>query len=234
MKKSKLLITALICAALVLGGAAIGYTVFKPKDSSVEASTAQVTDAEEDKSESETEEKAEDKSENTEDGESSSSDEKENEKAEDEAASSAEEDSDAVPAPDFTVSDVDGGEIKLSDLKGKPVVINIWSTQLDECKNELEYLNSLNGEYENRVNFMGINLLEDNKKDNLITVKTYLLEYGFNLPVYLDSYTEVKRLYKIDTVPTTIFIDKNGYIYKVYEGDVTEAMAKGAIEQMLK
>ena len=233
MKKSKLLITALICAALVLGGAAIGYTVFKPKDSSVKTS-AKADDSAEDTSESETEEKAEDKSENTEEGESNSSSEKETDKAEDEAVSSAEENSDAVPAPDFTVSDVDGGEIKLSDLKGKPVVINIWSTQLDECKNELEYLNSLNGEYENRVNFMGINLLEDNKKDNLITVKTYLLEYGFNLPVYLDSYTEVKRLYKIDTVPTTIFIDKNGYIYKVYEGDVTEAMAKGAIEQMLK
>ncbi len=118
-------------------------------------------------------------------------------------------------APDFTLKDLDGNDVKLSDYKGKIVILNFWAVWCKYCLIEMPDFNELNKELEkeNEVVILAINSQESPEK-----VKEYLSSSNIDLKVLLDQDGAVTQTYGISGFPTTFFINKDGTLYKYISG----------------
>ena len=112
------------------------------------------------------------------------------------------------PAPDFKLPNLDGQSTSLSDLRGKPVLINFWATWCPPCRDEMPYLQEVYEEWSDKgLVVLAINLGEDPSK-----VKGFLQSRNLSLPVLLDTKQATAQEYNIRGIPTTFFIDKDGII----------------------
>ena len=109
-------------------------------------------------------------------------------------------------ALDFIVKDLEGNTIKLSELRGKVVVLNFWFTRCGPCIQELPNLNNLTKEFEGKnVEFLAITF---NKKD---LVEQFLEENSFDYKIAANA-NDVITMYGIESYPTSIVINKKGEI----------------------
>jgi thiol-disulfide isomerase/thioredoxin len=145
------------------------------------------------------------------------------------AAQTEGEASEKVKAPDFTVLDIDGNAVKLSDLLGKPVVLNFWASWCPPCMNEMPEFNEVYGEVGGDVSFMMVDLV-DGQRETVETGMQYITEQGFSFPVYFDTKHEAAGAYEISSIPTTIFIDKGGYIATKAQGSIDAQALKEGID----
>ena len=111
-----------------------------------------------------------------------------------------------LKAPDFTVLDMNGNSVKLSDYTGKPIVINFWASWCTYCVQEMPDFEAMYKKYGDRVNFLMVNV-ED---ASLSTVKSYVASKGYSFPVFFDSTGEAAHVYGASALPTTYFFDANG------------------------
>ncbi len=112
-------------------------------------------------------------------------------------------------APDFTVTDVNGNEVKLSDFKGKPVVINFWTTWCTYCKIEMPDFDDMYKEYPD-IQFIMLNTTDG---DTVETAKAFIEDNEYSFPIFFDSENyDASRAYNITSYPQTVFIDKDGII----------------------
>jgi len=111
-------------------------------------------------------------------------------------------------APDFCLKDLSGQEYSLSELRGKPVLLNFWATWCGPCRGEMPYLEEIYREWSGK----GLTLFAVNIGESSSQARGYLQTYGMSLPVLLDSAQTVAKRYNITGIPTTFFIDKNGII----------------------
>jgi thiol-disulfide isomerase/thioredoxin len=130
-------------------------------------------------------------------------------------------------APDFTLETLNGETIKLSELKGTPVLINFWATWCGACREEMPTLQKAQEKYLNRVKILAINLA--NSERSLEEVKEYLKDNRLTFTVPLDKDGSVANLYRIRAIPMTFFIDKNGVIKAKFTG----AISREILEQNL-
>ncbi len=114
-------------------------------------------------------------------------------------------------APDFTIIDSNNNSVKLSDFFGKPIVLNFWASWCPPCKSEMPDFNEVYGDVKGDITFMMVDLV-DGQRETVDKGKKYIQEQGFKFPVYYDSKQEAAYAYGIQSIPTTIFIDKDGYI----------------------
>lgn len=126
-----------------------------------------------------------------------------------------------IEAPDFTVENSDGSSVKLSDMKGKPVVLNFWASWCPPCKAEMPEFDKVYAELGSEVTFMMVDLT-DGQRETKEKGAAYVLEQGFSFPVYYDIKQEAAYTYGIRSIPTTIFIDSGGYIVTGAEGQIDE------------
>ena len=119
-------------------------------------------------------------------------------------------------APDFAVLDKDGNTVKLSDFRGKPVVINFWATWCPPCKQELPDFNKAAETYKDDVVFLMVNLT-DGQRDTVNVVKAFVADNGYTFPVYFDTSYSAANAYSISSIPATYFINAKGEVvsYKV-------------------
>jgi thiol-disulfide isomerase/thioredoxin len=132
-------------------------------------------------------------------------------------------------APDFTVYDPEGNAIKLSELRGKPVVLNFWASWCPPCRSEMPEFDKMSDEVGDSVQFMMVNLT-DGSQETEKTAIDYILENGFTFPTYLDLNQEAAAGYGIRGIPTSIFIDKDGYIATRMEGAIDETTLREGID----
>jgi thiol-disulfide isomerase/thioredoxin len=111
-------------------------------------------------------------------------------------------------APDFQLQNLDGQSITLSDLKGKPVLINFWATWCGPCVSEMPYIQEIHEEWSDK----GLILLAINIGDSSSEVEQFLQNHNLSLPVLLDTKKVVAQRYSIRAIPTTFFLDKDGII----------------------
>jgi len=124
------------------------------------------------------------------------------------------------PAPDFTLQTLDGDSLTLSDLRGKAVVLNFWATWCPPCQAEMPELQAAHEAYASG----GLVVLGVNQAEDRATVQAFLDERNLSFPVVLDSQYEASQLYKVNSLPTTFFIDRNGVIQERVTGQMNTAL----------
>ena len=112
-------------------------------------------------------------------------------------------------APDFTVVDAQGNEVKLSDFFGKPIVLNFWASWCGPCKSEMPDFNEIYLEKGDEIQFLMVNLT-DGYQETLEQAKAFVEESGYSFPVYFDVKSEAAYIYSVTSIPTTYFIDASG------------------------
>ena len=111
-------------------------------------------------------------------------------------------------APDFTVLNQNGEEVKLSDYFGKPIVLNFWATWCYYCKLEMPDFNEAYKLYPD-VQFLMVNAT-DGVEETLESAKKYIATNGFEFDVFYDTKLDAVSTYYISSFPQTFFINANG------------------------
>ena len=126
-------------------------------------------------------------------------------------------------------AEYDQVDIRLSDLKGTPVVINFWASWCTTCKDEQPLLESAWRHYKGKVMFLGLSHLDQDKN-----ARAWLQCYNVTYPNALDKGGKVYNAYHVQGVPETFFIDANGNISDYFVGAIpTAATLDQYIQKML-
>lgn len=133
-------------------------------------------------------------------------------------------------APDFTVYDEKGNEVKLSDYRGQPVVLNFWATWCYYCKEEMPDFNKAYKEYPD-VQFLMINAT-DGVQETKQKAMQYVADEGYDFPVFYDTELDAVNSYYISSFPTTFFIDENGELVTYANGMLEYDMLVTGIEMI--
>jgi len=111
-------------------------------------------------------------------------------------------------APDFELRDTDGKLWRLADLKGKVVLLNLWATWCETCREELPSIQRLIDSEKNNDKLLFISVLYNDSSSKAIA---YMKANGFAFPVLIDT-GNVAQIYRITGVPETFLIDKKGIL----------------------
>ena len=121
-------------------------------------------------------------------------------------------------APDFELKDINGVTHKLSDYKGKVVVLNFWATWCPPCKKEIPDFIELQKQYEAQgVQFIGI-AMDD---EGLDKVKPWVASHNVQYPILIPDLPDKKvasNFGEMSSIPVTYFIDRKGMIRQTYIG----------------
>lgn len=136
-------------------------------------------------------------------------------------------------APDFLAERYGGGEVRLSDLKGKIVLVDFWATWCGPCVTEMPYLVRTAGEFKDR----GVVLLAANQieADSKAAVGVFLTNTRITLPEnvhVLFAPDPIFMDYKIQALPTLYFIDREGKIVDAVQGQISEESLRRRLEKL--
>lgn len=134
-------------------------------------------------------------------------------------------------AADFTLKTLDGKNVKLSDYRGKIVIIDFWATWCPPCRKGIPDLISLQEEYKKDLVVIGISLDQQNTIKDL---KPFIENYKINYPVVLGDEKVVKDYGGISAIPTSFIIDQKGNIVDKHIGLVPKTVYSDKIKSLLK
>ena len=116
-------------------------------------------------------------------------------------------------APNFTLRDLDGGDVSLKEYRGKIVILDFWATWCGPCRMTMPIIDSLQEEYSGKVSVLAVNL-----QDPKSAVREYVLNQGLHSTVLLDEDGSVGRQYNTSYIPMQLIIDKNGIVRYIMTG----------------
>jgi peroxiredoxin len=137
-------------------------------------------------------------------------------------------------APDFSLKTLEGKTVRLSDLRGKKVVlVNFWATWCPPCRSEIPTMQQIYTEYKGKgFEILAINIERDSKEEIL----EFMKELRLTFPVLLDPDMKVTRTYRLIGLPVSMLIDRQGIIrYKqIGYHDWTDKESRKRVENLLK
>lgn len=140
------------------------------------------------------------------------------------------------PAPDFDIGLYAGyrdglpERIRLSDLRGKVVVMNFWAEWCVECKKEAAALELASRRFKDRgVVFLGVNYLDQES-----AALKYLRDYAITYPNGFDQQQRISRAYRITGVPETFVIDRDGTVRHVIVQQLTEGELNAMLSRLVQ
>jgi cytochrome c biogenesis protein CcmG/thiol:disulfide interchange protein DsbE len=135
-------------------------------------------------------------------------------------------------APDFALKTLDGKEIKLSDLKGKAVLINLWASWCPPCRYEMPAIQVAYEKYKNKgLVVLGIDFtVQDNLKD----VNAFVKELKLTFPILLDETGKISvGLYGMRGLPMSFFIDTEGILQRIQVGAMLPEKLDGYLADIM-
>lgn len=148
-----------------------------------------------------------------------------------EAESTGESEKDKTPAVDFTMYDINGNAVKLSDYYGKPIIMNFWASWCGPCKSEMPDFDKAYQTYGKDIHFLMVNLT-DGYQETVESASEFISQSGYQFPVYFDSDTEGAYTYGIYSIPTTFFIDKDGNMAAYAQGAINMETLQSGIDMI--
>lgn len=136
-------------------------------------------------------------------------------------------------APDFELKTPEGGIVKLSDLRGQAVLVNLWATWCPPCRAEMQSIEKVYQEYKDQ----GFTVLAVNMtyQDDPSAVMPFVNEQKLNFPILLDETSAMSKAYQLRSLPSSYFIGRDGVINEVViGGPMAEALLRTRIEDILK
>ena len=135
-------------------------------------------------------------------------------------------------APDFTVYDIDGNGVKLSDFRGKPVILNFWASWCGPCKAEMPDLEAAFQTYGSDIQFVTVNLT-DGSNETVDSASSYIAQQGYTFPVYYDTDIDAAMKYGVSAVPVSYFIDAEGRFVAWAQGAMDADMLQQGMDMVL-
>ena len=133
-------------------------------------------------------------------------------------------------APDLTLKDVQGSELKLSDYRGKVVLLNFWATWCGPCRVEIPWFVEFEKAYRDRgFAVIGVSMDEDGWQ----AVKPFVDRQKIIYPIVLGTDTAAQRYGGIESLPTTLLIDREGKIAGKHVGLVSKSTYENEIDRLL-
>jgi cytochrome c biogenesis protein CcmG/thiol:disulfide interchange protein DsbE len=130
-------------------------------------------------------------------------------------------------APDFTLESLDGKSLRLSDLRGKAVLLNFWATWCGPCKIETPWLVDLQNQYgQNGLQVVGVEMGDDGKEE----IAKFMKDMGVNYPILIGKEAVGEAYGGVPALPETFFIGRDGKIVDKIMG----LEGKGEIENSIK
>jgi len=133
------------------------------------------------------------------------------------------------PAPDFTLPTPDGETVTLSDLRGRPVLLNFWATWCPPCKIEMPDIEDLYQKYKDQ----GFTVIAIDQQESPEAVQQYFEELGLSFQPVIDSTGEIFSLYHVVAIPTSYFIDAEGIVRVQHRGIMTRDQMEGYASQVI-
>ncbi len=132
-------------------------------------------------------------------------------------------------APDFTLPQLGGGSLTLSDFRGKPTIINFWATWCPPCRRELPALQAVYSARSDEIGFIAVDV-----KEGVGMVEAFVKELGLTFPIALDEDGSISNIaYEVRGLPTTIFVDANGVVAARHIGPLDEALIDSYLAPLL-
>jgi thiol-disulfide isomerase/thioredoxin len=118
------------------------------------------------------------------------------------------------PAPDFTLTDLQGRRVRLQDFRGRVVLLNFWATWCAPCREEFPAMVALSRD----LGDQGLVVAAVNFQEERELVAGFAQEFGVSFTVLLDPDGETARAYRVQALPTTVFVDRQGRLAGVALG----------------
>lgn len=135
-------------------------------------------------------------------------------------------------APDFTVYDLEGNPVKLSDFQGQPVILNFWASWCGPCKAEMPDLEEAYRAHGSEIAFLVVNLT-DGRNETVESASGYIAQQGYTFPVYYDTGLEAVYAYGINSIPMTYFIDGQGNVVADHLGMISADGLQQGVDALL-
>ena len=129
-------------------------------------------------------------------------------------------------APDFQLKTLAGDTVKLSDLRGKKVMLNFWATWCPPCKAEMPEMERFSKQIGDDTVILAVNI------DPQLDVQGFVKENKITFPILLDAEDKVNEAYQVLSIPTTYFINSKGIIQNKYTGSMKIDIMKKYTQQL--
>ncbi|MCG6182183.1 TlpA family protein disulfide reductase [Anoxybacillus sp. LAT_38] len=130
-------------------------------------------------------------------------------------------------APDFELMTLQGEKMKLSQFRGKKVILNFWASWCPPCRAEMPEMQRFYEQYGQHVAIVAVNLT--NKEKNRHVVETFVNKKGLTFDIMLDEQGTVSKTYEVITIPTSYIIDEQGVIRSKHVGPLSYDMMKRTV-----
>lgn len=136
-------------------------------------------------------------------------------------------------APDFELQTITGETVRLSDLRGQAVLVNLWATWCPPCRAEMPAIERVYQEY--KAQGFTVLAVDMTYQDSFADIAPFVEKYDLTFPILLEPNGEMARAYQLRSLPSSFFIDREGIIREVViGGPMAEALLRTRVEEILK
>lgn len=137
----------------------------------------------------------------------------------------------ANPIPEFSMTDADGEKISISDLFGKPTVINFWASTCPYCIDEMPYFEEMYKTMGDEIQFVMLDIIGFNGETEA-DGRAFIEENGYTFPVYYDTGLEASYALGLRSLPMTLFLDSEGNMTAVANGRIDKEILQRGIDML--